>query len=140
MTSEMACDLHRILSFGAAVRSFTDVRPELPAILLIPGGPGLTSDYLLPVIHKFSESHQIWGYEYPRRFSNQEESVTFERAVAASFSEALFIVKNNSSDLTILGHSAGAMLTLMSWFPRLETLQSLILVSGAPDGRWTQFA
>ena len=110
-----------------------------PALLLVPGGPGIHSDYMLPLAEPFLATHRIYGYEYPTQFETENLEPSYAEILNVSLTDA-FREASADQSLTVVGHSAGAMLCISPGVTCPKTLTNLVLISGAPDGRWVEHA
>jgi pimeloyl-ACP methyl ester carboxylesterase len=119
------------LSFGATLTWYSNAGEGAPAILLVPGGPGLKSDYLLPLVKSLTSQFSVIGFEYPITGDD------YQQALSDSLNKALALV-GRAGDLILCGHSAGAMLLLKPWVQLPTNTRHIILISGAPDGKWSK--
>lgn len=97
--------------------------------LFLPGGPGLGSESLLPLVKVLRLPGSLWLIDLPGDGSN---------AVAGAFSrwpEALLEAVRLFNHPILAAHSTGGMFALS--LPELEPLlQGLILLDSAPDAGW----
>jgi proline iminopeptidase len=105
---------------------------EGPAILLLHGGPGASSDYLVPLMDLAEDGYRVVRYDQlGSRRSDKPEDVSHWRA--ARFVEEVEIVRKalGLGKMRLIGQSWGAFLALGYALEYQEHLQSLVLYSGA---------
>jgi pimeloyl-ACP methyl ester carboxylesterase len=108
-----------------------------PNWLFLPGGPGLGSESLLPLLNILNLPGKLWRLDLPGDGSNttSNNSDSFSH-----WPEALLEAVSAFEHVILVAHSTGGMYALS--LPELEPLlEGLILLDSAPDARWqTSFA
>jgi len=106
--------------------------PGLHHWIFLPGGPGLGSESLFPLIDILTLPGNMWRVDLPGDGSNTTGNN------AASFrywSEALVEAVEALSNVVLVAHSRGGMFALAT--PELEKkLKGLVLMTTAPDMGW----
>lgn len=100
--------------------------------LFLPGGPGLGSESLLPLIDILNLPGNLWLLDLPGDGSNTTSNN------AESFSKwsiALVEAVSRFDHVILVAHSTGGMYTLS--LPKLECLlKGLVLLDSAPNAKW----
>ncbi len=105
--------------------------------LFLPGGPGLGSESLLPLINILELPGNLWCLDLPGDGSNiTEDSVKS----FSNWSSALIEAVSTFDRVVLVAHSTGGMFALS--VPEMESLlQGLVLLDSAPSSQWqTLFA
>ena len=100
--------------------------------LFLPGGPGLGSESLLPLLRILELPGNLWRLDLPGDGSNttSNNSLSFSH-----WSSALIEAVNEFDPVILVAHSTGGMYALS--LPELENLlDGLILLDSAPDAKW----
>jgi pimeloyl-ACP methyl ester carboxylesterase len=100
--------------------------------LFLPGGPGLGSESLLPLVDILKLPGNFWLMDLPGDGSNTSSDNL------ASFSKwpiALIEAVNQFDQVILVAHSTGGMYSLS--LPELEgLLEGLVLLDSAPNAKW----
>ncbi len=100
--------------------------------LFLPGGPGLGSESLLPLLNILKLPGNMWRLDLPGDGSNTTANS------AASFSNwatALIEAVSKFDQVVLVAHSTGGMYALS--LPEMEgLLYGLVLLDSAPSGQW----
>lgn len=98
----------------------------------LPGGPGLGSEALLPLIEILSLPGMLWKLDLPGDGSNiQKDNARAISKWAKALEEAVSALEN----VVLVTHSRGGMFALAA--PNLEPyLTGLVLMTSAPDMQW----
>ncbi len=100
--------------------------------LFLPGGPGLGSESLLPLLNILKLPGNLWRLDLPGDGSNttSNNSESFSH-----WSLALIEAVKEFEDVILVAHSTGGMYALS--LPELENLlNGLVLLDSAPDAKW----
>ncbi len=96
--------------------------------LFLPGGPGLGSESLFPLLDILELPGNIWRMDLPGDGSNTTSDMSH-------WSQALLEATGALDNVILVGHSRGGMFALAT--PDLEkTLTGLVLMNSAPDMSW----
>lgn len=105
---------------------------EGPNWLFLPGGPGLGSESLMPLVKTLHLPGSIWLFDLPGDGSN---AVAGSHDAISHWPQALLEVARLFERPILAAHSTGGMFALS--LPELEPLlQGLILLDSAPDAVW----
>jgi proline iminopeptidase len=103
-----------------------------PAILLLHGGPGAPSDYLVPLMELADDGFRVVRYDQlgSRRSDKPDDPRLY---TPARFAEEVEIVRTalGLGKMHLIGQSWGSFLALEYAITHPENLQSLVLYSGA---------
>lgn len=104
------------------------------AILVIPGGPGLSLDYL-EVFHQLFEPSEYTVYSYePSGYPNSHKE--FQGTIKGYAQELTeFINQLQLQDVILIGHSFGACIALEFLLIKNHKVKSAILISAFPSGK-----
>jgi proline iminopeptidase len=105
---------------------------EGPAILLLHGGPGASSDYLVPLMELAQDGYRVVRYDQlGSRRSDKSEDVGLW--VVPRFVEEVETVRRELGlgNMRLIGQSWGSFLALEYALNHQQHLQSLVLYSGA---------
>jgi len=94
---------------------------------------------MLPLAEPFIGSHGVYGYEYPTQFASGNSELSYAEVLGQSLTES-FREASSDQSLTVIGHSAGAMLCMSPGVTCPKSLTHLVLIAGSPDGRWVEHA
>jgi pimeloyl-ACP methyl ester carboxylesterase len=94
---------------------------------------------MLPLAEPFLATHRVYGFEYPTQFEAENLDDSYAEVLSKSLTDA-FREASADQSLNVVGHSAGAMLCVSPGVTYPKTLINLVLISGAPDGRWVEHA
>ena len=100
--------------------------------LFLPGGPGLGSESLLPLVNILNLPGKFWLLDLPGDGSNttSNNSKSFSH-----WSSALIEAVSEFDQVILVAHSTGGMYALS--LPELEDLLlGLVLLDSAPDAKW----
>lgn len=100
--------------------------------LFLPGGPGLGSESLLPLLKTLQLPGKLWLLDLPGDGSNttSNNSESFSH-----WPEALIEAVQSFTHVILVAHSTGAMYVLT--LPELEKhLEGLVVLDSAPDATW----
>jgi pimeloyl-ACP methyl ester carboxylesterase len=103
--------------------------------LFLPGGPGLGSESLKPLINILNLPGKMWLLDLPGDGSNitDNDSITF-----ANWPNALIEAASAMENVILVTHSTGGMFALAT--PELEhILTGLVLMDSAPDAGWQAY-
>lgn len=102
--------------------------------VFIPGGPGMGSEYLIPLIELLTCPGNLWRMDFPGDGSNTFES---EDINFSMWKQALIEVASSLNNPVLVGHSSGGMFMLDT--PELnQMVGGVVLLSSAPDKIWSQ--
>jgi pimeloyl-ACP methyl ester carboxylesterase len=103
--------------------------------IFIPGGPGLGSESLIPLLDILCLPGTMWLFDLPGDGSNIQPNATL-----ADWPKALLEVLQDLDNVIMIGHSTGGMFLLS--IPELEKyIRGLVLMNSSPDNSWqTEFA
>lgn len=100
--------------------------------LFLPGGPGLGSESLIPLINILSLPGTIWRLDLPGDGSNTTDN---NYAAFSHWQAALIEAVSAFEHVILVAHSSGGMFALST--PEIESqIDGLILLSSAPDASW----
>ncbi len=100
--------------------------------IFLPGGPGLGSESLLPLINILHLPGTVWRLDLPGDGSNIEQG-----AAIRHWAKALLEAADSLENVIMIGHSRGGMFLLS--LPELEKkIKGLILLDAAPDNSWQE--
>lgn len=100
--------------------------------LFLPGGPGLGSESLLPLLKILQLPGKLWLLDLPGDGSNttEDNSESFK-----SWPVALIEAARSFDRVVLVAHSTGGMYALS--LPELEKyLEGLVILDSAPDATW----
>jgi pimeloyl-ACP methyl ester carboxylesterase len=103
--------------------------------LFLPGGPGLGSESLQPLINILNLPGKMWLLDLPEDGSNifGNDRITF-----ANWPNALIEAASAMKNVILVAHSTGGMFALAT--PELEQiLIGLVLMDSAPDAGWQSY-
>lgn len=113
---------------GARLQLMRSSGGKLLNWLFLPGGPGLGSESLFPLLDILELPGNTWRLDLPGDGSNTGKSIS-------QWSEALMEATGDLSNVILVGHSTGGMFALAT--PGLEkNLKGLVLMTSAPDMAW----
>ena len=96
----------------------------------LPGGPGLGSESLLPLIEVLDLPGTLWRLDLPGDGSNRENG-----ADILNWPQALLEAADVFGQPVMIGHSTGGM--FLQSLPELEKkIKGLVLLDSAPDNSW----
>lgn len=119
------------LSSGATLRHLS--AGNGPSYLMVPGGPGIASDYLHEALRLCGLEGDIWGFDLPGQFD--PGLIVDPKFWPTCLKEAASRLEKP----ILIGHSFGAMLILQSTLAD-SALRGAILISGSPDQSWRELA
>lgn len=100
--------------------------------LFLPGGPGLGSESLLPLLEILELPGNTWRLDLPGDGSNTMQD---NKEGFSHWSEALVEAVSALENVVLVGHSRGGMFALS--IPELqEKLAGLVLMTTSPDMAW----
>jgi len=100
--------------------------------LFLPGGPGLGSESLSPLLDILELPGSVWRLDLPGDGSNTTSDNT---ASFSHWSSALLEAVSEFKHVILVAHSTGGMYALST--PEIEKyLDGLVLLDSAPDVRW----
>jgi len=100
--------------------------------IFLPGGPGLGSESLLPLINILDLPGTLWRLDLPGDGSNIERN-----AMIRHWPQALLEVADTFENIIMIGHSRGGMF-LLSLSELEKKIKGLILLDSAPDNSWQE--
>lgn len=124
---------------SGGARIFYRVLGDGAPILLINGGPGWSSDHMLPVARKLSETHRAILFD--QRGTGKSELATLDSTTITmdAMVEDIEALREHLGfgNWTVMGHSFGGMLSMAYAAEHPEPIDALIL--SAPAGPNTDF-
>ena len=100
--------------------------------LFLPGGPGLGSESLLPLMNILELPGSMWRLDFPGDGSN---ITTHNKESFSHWNLALIEALGAFEHVILVAHSTGGMYALST--PKIEKhLDGLILIDSAPDAKW----
>lgn len=100
--------------------------------LFLPGGPGLGSESLLPLLDILELPGNTWRLDLPGDGSNTMQD---NKKAFSHWSQALIEAVSSLDNVVLVGHSRGGMFALST--PELqEKLAGLVLITSSPDMVW----
>ena len=100
--------------------------------VFLPGGPGLGSESLFPLLDILELPGNMWRLDLPGDGSNRTPD---NKKAISQWSNALMEATKALSNVILVAHSTGGMFALST--PELRTtLKGLVLMTTAPDMNW----
>lgn len=123
---------YRWSQYGYRLEQIKEGDKELGNWLFLPGGPGLGSEYLYPLLDILNIPGNVWLVDFPGDGSN-----TFESPVdySTAWKEGLQDLVESLPNIYLVTHSFSGMFALSC--PEIEPfLSKLVLMSTSPDQSW----
>ena len=117
---------------GARLQMFRSFEGKNLHWLFLPGGPGLGSESLIPLLNILKLPGTVWRLDLPGDGSN---TTLDNKESFAHWSSALIEAVGAFKHVILVAHSTGGMYVLST--PEIEKLlEGLILLDAAPDDGW----